>query len=279
MSPEPEKQWAAYGPWAVVAGGSEGVGAEFAEQLAAAGVNVVLIARRPGPLADVAERCRAHGVDALVVTADLTDPASFQTVRDVTDPLDVGLLVCNAGANSYGADFVDGDLDRFLQVLTLNVNVPLVLAHHFGARMKARGRGGIITVGSLSGYLGSTNHTVYGGAKAFVRVFTEGLWLELRDTGVDVLHLVLGVTDTPAMRRAGLDFGLPGLVVGEPAAVAAEGLAHLADGPVHVVTGNERAAAASALPDRARAVLGHHEVMSGLMTRRRGSDAQAPDRP
>ena len=275
MSQNPETGWAQYGPWAVIAGGSEGVGAEFAEQAAAAGVNVVLIARKQAPLDDVAARCRAHGVEAVTVSADLTDPAAFDRIREVTDPLDVGLLVCNAGANSYGADFVDGDLGEFMKVLTLNVNVPLILSHHFGARMKARGKGGIITVGSLSGYLGSAHHTIYGGAKAFVRVFTEGLWLELRESGVDVLHLVLGVTDTPAMRRAGLDFDLPGLVVGDPASIAREGLDHLASGPVHVVSGNERAAAAGALPDRARAVLGHHKVMSGLMKRKRAADAEA----
>ncbi|WP_165943076.1 SDR family NAD(P)-dependent oxidoreductase [Gordonia zhaorongruii] len=258
---------AAYGPWAVVVGGSEGVGAQFAEQLAAAGVDLVLIARKEGPLEDTAQRCRDLGREVRTVSADLTVPADLDRVMRATDPLDVGLLVCNAGANSYGSDFVDGDLAEFMKVLTLNVAVPMALAHHYGARMKKRGSGGVVTIGSLSGYLGSSQHTVYGGAKAFVRIFSEGLWLELRDAGVDVLHLVLGVTDTPAMRRAGLDFDLPGLVVGRPDEVAAEGLAHLAEGPVHVVSGNERGAAVGAKTDRARAVLGHHRLMSELMKR------------
>lgn len=264
---------AAYGPWALVVGGSEGVGAEFAEQLAAAGVDLILVARKEGPLEDTARRCREHGRDVRIVSADLTNPADVDRVLEATDDLDVGLLVCNAGANSYGADFVDGDLAEFMKVLTLNVTVPMALAHHYGARMKKRGSGGIITIGSLSGYLGSSQHTVYGGAKAFVRIFSEGLWLELRDAGVDVLHLVLGVTDTPAMRRAGLDFDVPGLVVGRPADVAAQGLAHLADGPVHVVSGNERGVLLGAAEDRARTVLGHHRFMSGLMKHRVRDDA------
>ena len=268
-----ESDLASYGPWAVVVGGSEGVGAEFAEQLASAGLDLVLVARKEGPLEETAGRCRAHGREVRIVSADLTVPADLDRVMQVTDPLDVGLVICNAGANSYGSDFVDGDLAEFMKVLTLNVTVPMALAHHYGARMKNRGSGGIITIGSLSGYLGSSQHTVYGGSKAFVRIFSEGLWLELREAGVDVLHLVLGVTDTPAMRRAGLDFDLPGLVVGRPESVAAEGLAHLADGPVHVVTGNERGAAAGAAEDRARAVLGHHRLMSELMRRRVSHDA------
>ena len=82
-------------------------------------------------------------------------------------------------------------------------------------------------VGSLAGYLGSARQSVYGAVKAFSRVFAEGLWLELREHGVDVLELVLGVTRTPAMERAGLNFDIPGLHVGEPDDVAREGLAHL----------------------------------------------------
>ena len=264
---------AEYGPWALVVGGSEGVGAQFAEQLAAAGVDVVLVARKVGPLEETAQRCRGHGRDVRTVSADLTVPADLDRVLQATDDLDIGLLVCNAGANSYGSEFVDGDLVEFMKVLTLNVTVPTALAHHYGARMKKRGSGGIITIGSLSGYLGSAEHTVYGGAKAFVRIFTEGLWLELREAGVDVLHLVLGVTDTPAMRRAGLDFDVPGLVVGRPADVAAEGLAHLSDGPVRVVSGNERGVALGGADDRARTVLKHHRLMTALMKRREGDDA------
>ncbi len=257
-----------YGPWAVIIGGSEGVGAEFAEQVAAAGLNVVLVARKKAPLEATAEACRAQGADVLVISADLTIPADLQLVMDETHGLDVGLLVCNAGANSYGAPFVDGDLGEFMNVLTLNVNVPMALAHHFGARMSRRGSGGIVTVGSMSGYLGSAEHTVYGGSKAFMRIFTEGLWLELRESGVDVLHLVLGVTDTPAMRRAGLDFDLPGLVVGQPRDVAREGLDHLAAGPVHVVSPNQDSPVVTGLADRARAVLGHHKMMQGLIRRK-----------
>ncbi len=108
--------------------------------------------------------------------------------------------------------------------------------------MKERGRGGIMLLGSLAGYMGSEQQSIYGAAKAFSRVFAEGLWLELKPFGVHVVELVLGVTRTPAMERAGLRFDIPGLNVAEAEDVAREGLEHLADGPVWIAGGNYKAA-------------------------------------
>ncbi|MGS2811282.1 SDR family NAD(P)-dependent oxidoreductase [Nocardia sp. MW-W600-9] len=226
---------AKYGPWAVIAGGSEGVGAEFAEQLARAGMNLVLLARKEEPLLATAEVCRAHGVEVRTLSVDLLAPDALDRIAVLTDDLTVGLLVYNAGANTYGHEFVTGDFDRFRVVVDLNITAQLRLVQHFGAPMRARRRGGILLVGSLSGYLGSARISVYAAAKAFLRTFAEGLWLEMRDYDVDVVHLVLGVTRTPAMARAGLRMDRPGLRVSEPHDVAAQGLASLADGPVVVV--------------------------------------------
>ena len=232
-----------YGPWAVVAGGSEGVGAAFADQLGAAGLSLLLVARRSEPLAATAAAVRAaHGVEVRTLVLDLLAPGALDLLaREIAD-LDVGLLVLNAGANSYGSAFVEGDLGRFREVAALNVDVPLALLHHVGARLAVRGRGGLLVVGSLAGYVGHERIAVYAAAKAFSRVLCEGLWLELAPRGVDVLHLVLGVTRTPAMERAGFPVDDPRLRAAAPADVAREGLACLADGPVHVVSGNERTA-------------------------------------
>ncbi|MFB7532646.1 SDR family NAD(P)-dependent oxidoreductase [Streptomyces sp. NPDC056178] len=255
-----------YGPWAVVAGGSEGVGASFAHRLADAGINLILIARKRGPLDETAERARAKGVEVRTLELDLLDPGALASVRAVTDGLEVGLLIFNAGANSYGHEFVTGELDRVQGVLDLNITAQLALTHHFGALMKERRRGGIVLVGSLSGYLGQAQISVYSAAKAFSRVFAEGLWLELRPYGVHVLELVLGVTRTPAMERAGLRMDLPGLRVAEPDDVAGEGLEHLADGPVRVAGGNaETAERRSGFP-RAELVLGAHETSKRLLS-------------
>jgi short-subunit dehydrogenase len=254
-----------YGPWAVIAGGSEGLGSAFALQLAEAGVNLVLIARKPGPLGETAESARAYGVQVRTLQLDLLDRRALEAIRGVTDDVEVGLLVYNAGANSYGHDFVTGDLGQVQEVIDLNITAQLALTHHFGALMRERGRGGILLVGSLAGYLGTAHTSTYSAAKAFSRVFAEGLWLELREHGVHVLELVLGVTRTPAMERAGLDFSIPGLNVAEPDDVAREGLAHLPDGPLWVAGGNDATAAKRSGPDRAvlleKAHAGHQRLL------------------
>ena len=243
-----------YGPWALIVGGSEGVGAEFARQLADEGFNLVLLARKPGPLEETAEECRRRGVEVRTLAVDLTSPDAVRLTVAATSGLDVGLLVYNAGANSYGHPFTAGELAGFQSVIDLNVTAMLALVHHHAQPMKQRGRGGILLVGSLARYVGASHEAIYGAVKAFGRIFAEGLWIELQEHGVDVLELVLGVTRTPAMERAGLDFTIPGMHVSEPADVAREGLAHLGDGPVHVITGNEAIVEMRGSSDRATLV-------------------------
>lgn len=254
-----------YGPWALVAGGSEGVGSAFALQLADAGLDLVLVARRAGPLEEAADACRARGVEVRTVTTDLARPDAAAGLLEAVADLDIGLLVYNAGANTHSEEFLDGDLAEFQRVIDLNVTTPLALVHSIGRAMRDRGRGGIILVGSMAGYLGSSRHTVYGGVKAFGRIFAEGLWLELRESGVDVLEIVLGVTRTPAMARVGLNFDVPGLHVSEPEDVAAQGLAALGRGPVEIAAGNEQGVEMRSTSDRARVVLGAHKMMARLM--------------
>ncbi|MGV0852480.1 SDR family NAD(P)-dependent oxidoreductase [Mycolicibacterium phlei] len=254
-----------YGPWAVIAGGSEGVGAEFARQLASAGVNLLLLARKPGPLAATAEACRALGVDVRTLAVDLTAADAVSQVTGLSADLEVGLLIYNAGANTCSEEFLDGPLPDFQRVIDLNITTMLALVQHYGRPMRERRRGGILMVGSMAGYLGSVRHTVYGGVKAFGRIFAESLWLELRDHDVHVLELVLGVTRTPAMERVGLNFDVPGLRVAEPADVAREGLEQLPNGPVYVAGGNADDVARRNDPDRAKVVLGTHQFMQKLL--------------
>lgn len=246
-----------YGPWAVIAGGSEGVGRSFATQLADDGFNLVLLARKAGQLEEAAELCRERGVEVRSLSVDLTAPDAVAQVVAAADGLDVGLLIYNAGANTHSEDFLDGDLSEFQKVVDLNVTTPLALVQHFGRPMRDRGRGGILLVGSKASSVGSVKHTVYGGVKAFSKTFAEGLWVELRDSGVDVLELVLGVTRTPAMERVGLKLNVPGFEGADPEDVAREGLAHLGEGPVRLAgEENQRS--------RADVVLGVHQMMQKL---------------
>jgi len=257
--------YAQYGPWAVIAGGSEGVGAEFALQLAESGINLVLLARKPEALESTAQQCRGHGVDVRTLAVDLVERTAVEKVTAATDDIEVGLLIYNAGANTCSAEFLDAELTDFQAVIDLNITTMMALVAHYGRAMRARRRGGIMLVGSMAGYLGSARHTVYGGVKAYGRIFAEGLWLELREHNVDVLELVLGVTRTPAMQRLGLNFDLPGLRVAEPADVAREGLAHLGNGPVHVAGGNAEDIQRRNDPDRATVVEGTHRFMRRLL--------------
>lgn len=257
-----------YGPWAVIAGGSEGVGAAFAEQLAGAGINLVLLARKPGPLEESAERCRALGIEVRTLTVDLTAPQTVSDVAEATADIEVGLLIYNAGAESKGGPFLDTDLDHLRRLVELNVNTPIALVQHFGRLMRERRRGGIVLSGSLSGAVGSAHHSVYSGVKAFDRIFAEGLWLEMRDYDVHVLGLVLGLTRTPAMERAGIPMDLPGVPVSEPADVAHEGLSFLPHGPIRIAGENHTGEAFRNDLDRAKVALTMHEGSKRMAPRK-----------
>lgn len=260
---------AEYGPWAVIAGGSEGVGAEFARQVARAGLNLVLIARKPEPLAQTASDCRGLGVEVRELALDLLAAEALSRIEHVTADIEVGLLIYNAGANTVRAPFLDAPMEDFQRVIDLNVTAMLALVQHFARPMRERCRGGVLLVGSMAGTHGSAGQSIYTGVKAFGRLFAESLWLELREYGVDVLELVLGVTRTPAMERAGLNFSAPGLRVADPADVAAEGLANLANGPVFIAGGNAPAVQRGSGMDRARIVLGTHQAMTALIGKRK----------
>lgn len=224
---------AKYGPWAVIPGGSEGIGPSLAEELAKVGINSVLIARKPEPLEAAATDIRArYGVEVRTLALDLTAPDMLDRVRAVTDDIEVGLLAYNAGASLRTGPFIDWALDDVLQVIRLNVIGQTVLSHHFGRLMAKRGHGGIVLMGSLAGVAGSPSVITYSGAKAYSQIFSEGLWWELKQHGVDVLHVVVGSTKTPAMARLGINYGERG---DEPSVVTQVALENLGDGPVAVV--------------------------------------------
>jgi short-subunit dehydrogenase len=223
-----------YGPWAVIAGGSEGIGSCIAAELARAGINLVLVARKPEPLEALAAGLRAEtGIEVRTLALDLTDAAMLAKVQVVTDGLDVGLLVYNAGASHRTGPYLDWPLEDVIKVIRLNVDGQAIFAHHFGNRMVARGRGGIVLMGSMAGNAGSPSVVAYAGAKAFSQIFAEGLWWELGQKGVDVLQVVVGPTSTPAMARMGITYHEGEAVRSED--VARHTLENIANGPVFVM--------------------------------------------
>jgi short-subunit dehydrogenase len=224
-----------YGPWALIPGGSEGVGAAFARKLGRQGLNLVLLARKPGPLEEVAAEVRAEsGVEVRTLAMDLTAPDMLERIRAVTDDIEVGLVVYNAGAAHRIRPLHDGSLEDALAMIRLNAVGQTTLAYHFGGLMKRRGRGGFILVGSMAGNAGGHAIAVYSAAKAYTQTFAEALWAELKPHGVDVLGLVLGATRTPAMARAGMNLDHPDFRGADPDDMAQQGLDHLAEGPIWV---------------------------------------------
>jgi len=188
---------ARYGPWALVAGASDGIGASFSRALAARGLNVVLLARRPVLLEGLAaELSREHGVLTRALAVDLTSPGLHAAVAEGTRDLEIGLLVCNA-ALSLISGFLELELADVLRSVDLNVRAPLVLAHLLGRRMAERGRGGVVWMSSVAGMIGAPYSATYAGSKAFALGFGDSLWAELEPRGVDVVTCAAGPTETP----------------------------------------------------------------------------------
>jgi short-subunit dehydrogenase len=225
-----------YGPWALIAGGSEGVAASFAHKLAGVGMNLVLVARRLEPLEKLSQAIRtSSGAQVRTLALDLKRSDMLERIREVTDDIEVGLLIFNAAElGSIMGPFLERTLEDVLASVRVTAIGQTTLAHHFGSQMAARGRGGIILVGSVSGNAGMPNQATYCASKAYSQILAEALWCELKPHGIDVLSLVLGVTDTPARARAGIP-DAPGLHVSSSDDVAQQALDNLADGgPVYV---------------------------------------------
>lgn len=224
-----------YGPWALIAGASEGLGVAFAHELAARGLNLILLARQEALLTDLAADISAqYGVDTRVVVQDLTSPNVQSEVAAACDGLEVGTLIYNAGAAGGPEALVDQAPETAMKIITLNAIGQTMLAQHFARGMTQRGRGAILFVGSLGYVAGCKNLSVYSAVKAYTVTLAEGLWAEMQPHGVDVATLLIGRTKTPALMRTELpgDADQPAV---DPADVVAFAVANLAEGPVIVL--------------------------------------------
>lgn len=191
-------------PRALITGASAGIGAEFARQLAASGHDLVLVARGVDRMQALAgELSERHGVACEVIGADLSDRADIsrieQRLRDDTDPVDV--LVNNAGFGTTQR-FTGGDVTAEQEMLDVLVTCVMRLTHAALPGMEARGRGGVIIVSSVAGWMpGGT----YSAAKAWATTFAESVAGEVKRHGVRVMALCPGYTVTEFHARAGID--------------------------------------------------------------------------
>ncbi len=217
-----------YGPWAVVAGASDGIGASVARLLGEQGVNVMLVARRQAMLDEVAATVKT---ETRTVVLDLSVDGADDALEQAADGLDVGLLVYNTGADPNASRFLDQPLGVWQELVRRNVNTVTGACHRFGGQMARRGGGGIVLVTSGAAWVGGDRLAAYGASKAFDLILGEALWAEWRPLGVDVLSMVLGATDTPAFRKVlhGRDFP----DIADPDDVARDMLDHLTEGPTY----------------------------------------------
>jgi uncharacterized protein len=258
-----------YGPWAVVTGGAQGMGAAFAADLLDRGVSVVLVDVDEVALA---ARAEALGERARTLRLDLTAPdAPDQLLEGVAD-LDVGLWVHNAGLSVIGP-FVEQDEAALLRQLQVNCTVPLVCVRRALPALLARGRGGVVLLGSMSATRGTALVASYAATKAWNVILAESLWGELAGTGVDVLAVLPGTTRTPGWLSSRPQAGLSTANVMEPADVAREAFDVLGTQP-SLIPGQENrdSEAFMAGLDRAQAVTIMADVMRSTYPSERSAD-------
>lgn len=194
-----------YGSYALITGASGGLGKEFATQLAKKGLNLVLVARRADSLQKVASDIKnQYGVKVEIIVSDLTAPNAIEgLIKEVKkNNWDIGLLVNNAGFGSYGL-FHELSLEVEMNMVDLNIRVPLELTGKLIPGLVQKGKGGIIFLGSVGSYQPTPFFANYSATKAWNLMFAESLYGELKSKGIDVLCLTPGYTRTEFQSTAG----------------------------------------------------------------------------
>lgn len=236
MTESPAKPFAErYGAWAVVTGGSDGLGAAFARVLAERGMNCLLVARRAEPLEAVAAELRSSmGVEVRTLSLDLGQADASERLQQATADIDLGIVVFNAGAESSGRHFLDQPLDDWLETIQRNIVQLTRSLYGFAGRMRGQGRGGLVIVGSNAAFGGGARGSIYTASKGFALNLGESLWAELKPHGVDVINPLFLLVDTPRLRETLEKKGIPVDTVGAapPLDLARATLDALPDGPV-----------------------------------------------
>ena len=242
----------------IVTGASSGLGAEFARQLAARGSDLVLVARRPDRLESLAdELTRAHGITVTTVARDLGLPDAGRSLRAELESRGIHAtgLVNNAGFGTHHA-FTDEDPDRLQDMIALNVSALVDLTRAFIEPLTAADNGVLINVASLLGFQPTPYLAVYGATKAFVLSFTESLWEEARGSGLRVLAISPGATETEFYDAAGsqsADYGVKRATPQDVVGIALKTVDR-ASGPPSVITNGRPIALASKFLSRRQIV-------------------------
>ena len=189
---------------ALITGASYGIGEAFARELAHQNYNLVLVARSQEKLEKLAQELQEkEGIEAMIISQDLTENNAGKLVYDhiKTQGLIIDLLINNAGFGDYG-NFCDRPLDKQINMIQLNITVLTELTGLFLPDMKSRGKGRIINVASIAAFQPLPYMSIYGATKAFVLSFSEAIWAENRDSGINILALCPGPTESKFFERA-----------------------------------------------------------------------------
>lgn len=232
-----------YGPWALIVGASHGLGEAFPRQIAALGINCILVARTAEKLAGLqADLQQNHGVEVQTLVLDLSIPGATSQIIAAVGEREIGLLVYNAGSPPYAKQFLKGDLADWSGLVMKNAQTLMETCFHFGGSMVERSRGGVVLVGSHAAFGGTKKLSVYTATKAFGANLGESLWAEWSDKGVDVINLLIANTDTPTLRAHMAEHGLtvtPEMNIPTPEHIVRVGLAQLPNGPSFVFPDDE----------------------------------------
>ena len=197
-----------YGEWAVITGASSGLGLELATQLASAGFNLVLIARHLEKLQEVENRLKTNTfIEIKIVNVDVSETEGIDQILEATKGLKVGLLIASAGYGTSG-NFIDSSLHSEINMLRVNCEALLSLTHYFAQHFSIQNRGGIILMSSMVAFQGTPYSANYAATKAYVQTLAEGIAVELKPKGIDVLAAAPGPVESGFSKRANMKMSM-----------------------------------------------------------------------
>jgi short-subunit dehydrogenase len=228
---------------ALITGASLGIGAAFAQELAARQTNLILVARSEDKLQQQAENLQTKfGIQVKVIVQDLTQLDASSQIFELVKGEAIDLLVNNAGIGDYGP-FAERSLERQSAIVKLNILALVEMTHLFLPGMQQRGSGGIINLSSISAFQSIPYLAAYAASKAFVLHFSEALWAENKAKGVQVMALCPGPIHTGFFAQAEME-GNTRLMARQsyedPEDVVKKALKALAEGRSNLVTGGLR---------------------------------------
>jgi len=228
---------------ALITGASSGIGEAFATRLAAAGTDLILVARSHDKLEQLAQDLRrAHRerrIEVIVMDLAKPDPGELLAEEVKQRGLDVDLLINNAGFGGAAA-FHKGTAERDQRMIAVNIAALTDLTHAFLPPMVKARHGAVINIASAAAFTPTAYMSVYGATKAYVLSLTEGLWAEYRRLGLRFLAVCPGPVDTPFFEATGNDKlrgTVPPALMLSPDTVAAQSLAALQRGDSVFVPG------------------------------------------